>query len=143
MILLDANLLVYSYVDTFSQHDSAQAWLDSELNGSAPVGMPWQSVLAFVRLVSNPRIFDHPVTVVKAWQQVESWLECPVVWIPVPTDRHYGILRQLLTHGHLRSNHVPDAQLAALALEHNLVLHSTDGDFARFPGLRWKNPLAS
>ncbi len=74
MILVDANLLVYAHVGSFPQHDTAREWLDGRLSGRAPVGLPWPSLLAFVRIVSNPRIFDRPTSVLAAWQQVESWL---------------------------------------------------------------------
>ena len=142
MILVDANLLVYSHVGTFEQHPKANTWFDSVLNGPAPLGIPWPSVLAFVRIVSNPRIFEQPETVSEAWKQAEEWLACPPVWVPTPTERHQEILGPLLRNQTVRSNLVPDAHLAALAIEHGLLLCSTDGDFARFPGLKWENPIA-
>lgn len=142
MILVDANLLVYAHVTSLSQHERARAWLDDRLSGSTPVGLPWESALAFVRLVSNPRVFERPVTVAEGWAQVEGWLSCPPVWIPAPSERHAEILGGLLRAPGLRANHVPDAHLAALALEHGLTVCSTDGDFARFAGVRWQNPLA-
>lgn len=142
MILVDANLLVYSHVSSLPQHKAARTWLDQRLNGTAPVGLPWPSLLSFIRLVSNPRIFERPEPIVKAWSQVEEWLDCPPVWIPLPTERHRGALAPLVAVIGVRSNVVPDAHLAALAIEHGLILCSTDSDFARFPGLRWENPLA-
>lgn len=141
MILVDINLLVYAHVATFPAHHRARSWLDEYLNGTAPVGLPWPSLLGFVRLVSNPRIFEQPETVDEAWQQIEEWLDCPSVWIPQPGERHRDVLRPLLLNQGVRANLVPDAHLAALAIEHGLLLCSTDGDFARFPGLRWENPL--
>ncbi len=141
MILVDVNLLVYSHVRSFPQHEMARAWLDGRLSGVEPVGLPWPSLLGFVRLVSNPRVFEQPESIAMAWKQVRAWLGCPVSWTPVPTDRHEAILGPMLKMTGLRPNHVPDAHLAALAIEHDLVLCSTDGDFARFVGLRWKNPL--
>lgn len=142
MILLDANILVYAHVSQFPQHDRARAWLDSCLAGALPVGFPWPTLLAFLRLVTNPRVFELPEPIEQAWGQVQAWLDRPVSWIPEPTERHREILgRLLLSHG-ARANLVPDAHLAALALEHGLVLCSSDSDFARFPGLRWRNPLS-
>lgn len=141
MILLDANLLLYAHVSSFAQHDKAHAWLDGQLNGPTPVGLPWPSLLSFVRLVSNPRVFQQPATVAAAWHQVELWLDSPVAWIPGPGERHRELLGTLLARPDLRANHVPDAHLAALAMEHGLTLCSADSDFARFPGLRWQNPL--
>jgi predicted nucleic acid-binding protein len=77
-----------------------------------------------------------------AWQQVTAWLDCDTVWTPQPTERHAEVLGQLLSLPGVHGNLVPDAHLAALAIEHGLMLCSPDGDFARFPGLRWSNPLA-
>ncbi len=143
MILIDANLLIYAHVNTFPQHAAARGWLDGRLSGTASVGLPWPSLLAFIRLVTNPRIFEYPEAIDKAWQQVEEWLDCSPVWIPQPTDRHREALKTLLIDQSLRANLIPDAHLAALAIEHGLILCSTDGDFGRFPGLRWENPLLS
>jgi uncharacterized protein len=143
VILVDANLLVYAHVSGLPQHEAARAWLDGRLNGGSPVGLPWPSLLAFVRLVSNPRIFERPKSVANAWTQVEDWLGCPTAWVPVPTERHREVLGSMLRGHGLRADLVPDAHLAALAMEHGLTLCSTDGDFARFPGLRWENPLAT
>ena len=141
MILVDANLLVYAHVSSFPQHASARKWLDARINAAAPVGLPWPSLLAFVRIVSNPRIFDRPASVSAAWRQVESWLAAKSVWVPLPTERHLQVLGPLMASVEGRANLVPDAHLAALAIEHGLVLCSTDGDFARFDGLEWRNPL--
>ena len=141
MILVDANLLVYAHVASLPQHQAARVWLDSRLNGPTPVGLPWPTLLGFVRLISNPRIFEQPQTISAAWSQVEEWLTCSVVWIPQPTERHREILGSLMTDTLARSNLVPDAHLAALAIEHGLTLCSTDRDFARFSDLRWDDPL--
>lgn len=141
MILVDANLLVYACNQALPQHEAARRWLDGRLNDTPKVGLPWASLLAFVRLVSNPRIFQRPVSVTEAWRQVEEWLALEVTWTPEPTERHREILGPMLNRIDGKSNLVPDAHLAALAIEHGLLLYSTDGDFARFPGLRWENPL--
>jgi toxin-antitoxin system PIN domain toxin len=142
VILVDANLLVYAHVASFPQHGRARAWLDAQLNGAAPVGLPWPSLLDFMRLVTNPRVFRRPESAPEAWRQVGEWLDCEPVWIPQPTERHREVLGRLMTTAGMQANLVPDAHLAALALEHGLALCSTDGDFARFPDLRWRNPLA-
>jgi len=142
VILVDANLLVYARVRDFDQHDGARAWLEESLNTLARVGLPWPSLLAFVRLVTNPRIFPRPEPVKQAWQQVETWLRLRSVWIPPPTDRHQEILGRLMQNEVTRANLVPDAHLAALAIEHGLTLCSADGDFARFSELHWTNPIA-
>ena len=141
MILVDANLLVYAHVITFAQHEPARIWLDSRLGGPAQVGLPWPSLLSFVRLISNPRVFERPQSIPEAWSQVEKWLSCPTAWIQLPTTHHRQILAGLLKETPLRANHIPDAHLAALAIEYGLTLCSTDSDFARFPGVVWQNPL--
>ena len=141
MILLDANLLVYAYVTSLVQYRAAAAWLDQQLNGNAVVALPWQSLLSFARLVTNARIFERPSPIDSAWKQIESWLDCPVVRVPVPGERHREILGKLMRTSVDRANLIPDAHLAALAIENGYILCSTDGDFARFPELQWRNPL--
>ena len=144
MILVDANLLIYSQVSGLEQHPAARAWLDERLSDSSTrVGLPWPSLLAFVRVVANPRAFERSTTVMAAWAQVERWLELDSVWIPMPTGRHPVVLRRLLAETSEQSDLVPDAHLAALAIEHGLTLCSADRGFARFSGLRWENPLDS
>ena len=143
MILVDANLLLYAKVRDFPQHNAARAWLDERLNDVTGVGLPWQSLLAFVRLVSNPRIFQRPLPTSEAWVQVEEWLSCRNVWVPEPTERHIEILRSHLRSVGNRSNLIPDAHLAALSMEYGLILCSSDADFSRFEGLRWRNPLSA
>jgi toxin-antitoxin system PIN domain toxin len=143
MILVDANLLVYAHVRSFQQHESARAWLDAQLNGNSRVGLPWHSLLAFLRIVTNPRIFQMPESMSDAWKQVEAWLDCEVAWIPEPMERHRHVLGSLLGASGMQANLVPDAHLASLAIEHGLTLCSTDGDFARFQNLRWQNPLSA
>ena len=142
MILLDANLLFYSHVSSFPQHGRARTWLDTQLNSGGPVGLPWASLLAFLRIVTNPRVFERPEPIADAWRQVGAWLDVDAVWIPEPTERHRTVLGSLLDAGGIQANLVPDAHVAALAIEHGLTLCSSDGDFARFTDLRWQNPLA-
>jgi toxin-antitoxin system PIN domain toxin len=104
--------------------------------------LPWASLLAFLRLVTNSRVFEHPESMADAWSQVRAWLACESVWIPEPTERHGELLGDNLKLPGVHGNLVPDAHLAALAMEHGLTLCSTDGDFARFRALRWLNPIA-
>jgi toxin-antitoxin system PIN domain toxin len=141
LILVEANLLVYARTSSLPQHEAARRWLDARLSGTAAVGLPWPSLLAFLRLVTNPRIFSTPESTASAWEQVKAWLGSPVAWIPAPTDRHQEVLGALLQAASSRANLIPDAHLAALAIEHGLMLCSCDSDFARFSGLRWENPL--
>ncbi|MBV8118699.1 MAG: type II toxin-antitoxin system VapC family toxin [Alphaproteobacteria bacterium] len=141
MILIDANILIYAHVASLPQHQRARDWLDRQLNGFARVGLPWVSLLAFLRLVTNPRIFEHAEPVEQASAQVSMWLANDLVWVPQPTERHPAVLETLLALPGIYGNLVPDAHLAALAIEHGLTICSADADFARFPGLSWSNPL--
>ncbi|MCR4373953.1 MAG: PIN domain-containing protein [Acidobacteria bacterium] len=143
MILVDANLLLYAANHAAPEHETARAWLDSQLSRGVRVGLPWPSLLAFVRLVSNPLVVRQAVSIDAAWTQVREWLACETVWVPLPTERHADILGDLCRSPLMTSRLVPDAHLAALAIEHGLTVCSTDGDFAKFPGLTWENPLAS
>ncbi len=140
MILVDANLLVYAWNRGAPQHERACAWLQDRLNDRTGVGISWSTMLAFVRLVSNRRIFERALPVAEAWRQVEEWLSLRNVWTPEPAQRHQEILRSLMPEAS-RPELVPDAHLAALAIEYGLVLQTTDRDFARFSGLQWENPI--
>jgi uncharacterized protein len=142
VILCDTNLLVCAWARSMPQHAAARRWLEETLNSGIRVGMPWPVLLGFARLASNPRIFPRAIRIAAAWQVIESWLDNSNVWIPAPGDRHRELLSSLLPHTAGNANLIADAHLAALAIEHGPLLCSVDGDFARFPGLRWKNPLA-
>ncbi len=141
MIIVDANILIYAHVSSFQQHEGARVWLDNQLNETTRVGLPWPSLLAFARIVTNTRIFERPKSAVNTWKQIEAWLDCPSAWIPQPGEHHRKILGSLINQQNIIGNLVPDAHLAALAIEHGLLLCSTDGDFARFHGLKKKNPF--
>jgi toxin-antitoxin system PIN domain toxin len=141
-ILIDANLLVWAHHEQFARHRAARRWLADALTGVPLVGIPWPMILAFLRISTHPRALEQPLGIDVAWAVVRGWLERPNVRVPVPTDRHEAVLGQLLISGHAAANHVPDAHLAALAIEWGLELQSADRDFARYPGLRWRNPLS-
>jgi uncharacterized protein len=142
LILLDANLLVYAHTPESPRREAASTWLEEALNGSARVGLPWPTLLAFARLMGNPSVVSKPVPLDQAWNRVKEWLKLQQTWIPLPTDRHLTIISELVGE-ESRPDLAADAHLAALAIEHGLTLCSTDGDFARFRGVRWENPLAS
>lgn len=143
MMLLDVNLLVYAYNRSSEFHVPTRSWLDPLLNRGVQVGIPWPTILGFLRLLCNHRVFQGTKTPAQAWQIAESILAMPGVWVPLPGEQHARILGRLLTHGPgLSPRIIHDAHLAALAMEHGLILCSTDVDFARFDGLRWENPLA-
>jgi toxin-antitoxin system PIN domain toxin len=141
--LVDANLLLWAHHRQFPHHPAARAWWAQTMSTLPLVGIPWPTILAFVRISTHPRALEHPLSVEQAWAVVDSWLDSPNVWVPVPTERHRGILAQQLIGGHGTGNHVMDAHLAALAIEWGLELISADRDFARYPGMRWRDPIAS
>ena len=141
-MLLDANILVYAVDDASPRHAAASAWLEAQLNGDRRVGIPWESLMAFIRVTTHPRIAVRPLTPEAAWSHVDDWLRVPVVWVPLPTDRHAAVLGPLVEKYRPTGNLVPDAHLAALAIEHGAEVISTDTDFARFTEIRWRNPLA-
>ena len=141
-MLVDANLLLFA-VDLRSRwHKPARSWMDEVLNGTKRVGLPWQSLSAFLRIITHPRVTEVPLQPDEAWGHVEAWLGAPAAWIPQPTSSHADVLGSLIRSYQLRSNMVPDAQLAAVAIEHGLTIFSADTDFARFSEINWVNPLA-
>ncbi len=140
-MLVDANILLYA-VDSDSRfHDAARGWLENAINGTRRVGIPWQSLTSFVRIATHPRALREPLSPVEAWAFVEEWLDAPVTWAPEPGRAHREILGGLIEDLGLTGNLVPDAVLAALCLEHGLTMVSADSDFARFPAVRWLNPV--
>ena len=142
VILIDINLLVYAWDLRSPRNAAARAWLDTQLSEGGRVAMPWESTLGFIRIVTNPRIYTRPASIEHAWTQVTEWLGRENVWIPHATENHTSILDGLLKNLGGGSALVPDAHLAAMAIGHGLILCSSDGDFARFPNLRWVNPIA-
>jgi toxin-antitoxin system PIN domain toxin len=140
-MLVDANLLLYAVHERATQHEAAIAWLGEQLNGSRRVGLPWQSLMAFLRISTHPRAFERPLDPTTAYDRVTEWLAAPAAWVPQPGPGFAVALGDLIRRHEVRGNLVPDAQLAALALEHGLTVCSADTDFARFNEVRWQNPL--
>lgn len=141
MILVDANLLLYAEDSLSEHHDEARTWWDGHLSGVEPVALCWPVLNAFVRIGTNARLHQRPLTLKEAIERVQSWLDQRCVHVLQPGEQHWVIFQQMLRSGNAVGNLVSDAHLAALAVEHNCVLHSTDADFSRFRGLKWKNPL--
>lgn len=141
MIVVDANLLLYAVDSSSPQNSAARRWLETVLAAPAPVGLPWASLLAFLRIATHRRVFLAPLTVAEARAHVDAWLALRNVRVPVPGPRHWSILAELLVDGQAKGPLVSDAHLAALTIEHGGILATTDRDFARFPGLRFENPL--
>ena len=141
-MLLDANVLLYSVDEDSPFHVRARDWMVAALNGPQRVGLPWVSLWAFVRIVTNPRALTNPLTPAEAWEYVEGWLEAPAAWVPGPGRSHREILESLLIEHDLRAGLVTDGVLVAIAIEHGLKVVSADSDFARFPQIDWINPVA-
>jgi uncharacterized protein len=141
VIVLDANILLYAYDTSSEHHAKARAWIEQIFSSGVPIGLPWQTVAAFLRVVTNPRLPGKRFTPQEAAELVDQWLEQPNVRLLAPGDQHWVLLRQLLLDGQARGPLVTDAQLAALTTEYGGILHTTDRDFARFSGLRFTNPL--
>lgn len=141
-MLIDANLLLYAVDGRSPHHDAAREWLTRALNGPRRVGLPWASLGAFVRISTHPRASEHPLAPSQAWGVVEQWLDQPTTWVPEPGPRFSQLLGDLLVRHGAAGNLLPDAMLAALALEHGIEVQSADSDFARFTEVSWRNPIA-
>jgi hypothetical protein len=141
MILPDLNLLIHAYNSESPVHERARAWWEAVMSDAEPVGLAWALILGFIRITTHRQVLANPLSARAASDHVRSWLAQPQVLILHPGDRHaeifFGLLDQLGTAGNLTT----DAHLAALSIEHQSELHTTDADFARFPGVRWRNPL--
>ena len=141
MILVDANILLYAEDSLHPYHQKAREWWDGQLSRTGPVCLCWTVLSAFIRIGTNPRVYEHPLSLEQALDRVQSWLDQPCTRVVRPTDRHWTIFQQMLKDGQAVANLVTDAHLSALAIEHGCELASTDSDFARFPKLKWRNPL--
>jgi len=141
VIVPDINLLMYAHFSEFGQHGEARRWWQELLGGREPFGMLWSVSIGFLRLTTHPNKLTMPLTSEQAVVVVESWLSHPHVSVLQPGSQHLSVLAELLTAVGRGGNVVPDAHIAALAIEHDAEVHTNDRDFARFPGLRWSNPL--
>lgn len=138
-MLIDANTLLYA-TDVGSPQPVAARWLEDALNGRQRIGIPWQSIGAFIRIATHPRIVTTPMSATSTVEVVEEWLAADPVWVPPATERTMRVLSGLLTSAGVTGNLITDAQLAAMAIEHGVAVVSADTDFARFP-VTWLNPL--
>jgi toxin-antitoxin system PIN domain toxin len=143
VIVVDANLLIYAYHPRAAEHEKSRAWLEAVLSGPDLVCFAWLTLWAFLRIATNPRVFEQPLSTSEAEAAISSWLAQPVAGIAEPGERHWDILRGLVRDGQATGPLVMDAVLAAIALEHGATICTADRDFSRFPGIRWMNPLAA
>ncbi len=141
MTLVDANLLLYAHDPRAVHHDASRAWLEAALSGSALIRFAWLTLWAFLRISTNPRVYERPLSMEEAERLVSSWLAQPVAGVLEPGDRHWDILKELTRSGQAVGPLVMDAAIAAIAIEHGATLCTTDRDFARFEGLTWVNPI--
>jgi toxin-antitoxin system PIN domain toxin len=142
VIVLDANILIYAYDSGSSQHTKARDWVEKTFSGLESVGLSWQTVTAFLRVMTNTRLPGPRLSLEQAVRLVDEWLEQLNIRVLSPSDEHWILLRRMVVEGQASGALITDAQLAALTVEYGGVLHTTDRDFARFPSLRWTNPLA-
>jgi toxin-antitoxin system PIN domain toxin len=142
MIVLDANLLIYAYDTASPHHKAAIAWMGKALSGDELVGLPWQTAAAFLRVLTNAKLPGDRFTSEEAAEILDELLDQPNIRLLAPGENHWSWFRRMVTEGQARGPLVSDAELAAITIEYGGVLHTTDRDFARFPGLRWVNPLA-
>jgi len=143
MIVIDANLLLYAYSTAAPEHRRARGWVEEVFSGEALVGLPWLSVAAFIRVLSNANLHGERFTVIELVEIVERWIGSSNVRLLSPGERHRALFQEMLLKSQARGPMTTDAELAALTIEYGGVLYTTDRDFSRFPGLRWKNPLIS
>ncbi|MBT9332900.1 type II toxin-antitoxin system VapC family toxin [Paracidobacterium acidisoli] len=141
MILVDVNLLIYAVNEDAPEHRVIREWLEKTLSSGEEVGFAWVVLLAFLRLTTRQGLFTKPLPVKTAFELMESWLEQPAASVVHPGPKHFTLLRKLLEDSGTGGNLTTDAHLAAMAIERDAELCSLDRDFARFAGLRWRNPL--
>ncbi len=142
MILVNANLLIYTIDADSPRHNPARHWLEETLSGTTRVGLAWIVALAFVRITTRSGIVGNHLPPEQALAYVDSWLEQPFVYTIAPGRHHWPILRNLTLATGTAGNLTSDAHLAALAIEHGCTVYSSDDDFKRFPGIEHVNPLA-
>jgi len=141
MIVPDVNLLIYAYDTTCADHGKARVWVEAAFSGDEPIGLPWQTVSAFIRVLTYPGLFGEHFTMRQVLSIVDEWVAMPSIRVLSPGEDHWEYFREMLVDGDVRGKLTTDAELAALTIEYGGVLYTADRDFARFPGLRWVNPL--
>ncbi len=139
-MLVDANVLLSSVDSTSQHHQLAERWMTEALSGHNRIALPWASVGAFLRISTHPRVFREPLTSAQAWSCIEAWMGSGVTWIPAAGERTLKIFGELVLRHHVTANLVPDAQLAAFAVEHGIPVVTFDSDFRRFPEVTVVNP---
>ncbi len=143
MRIVDTSVLIPAVTPSLPQHQPARAALEAAINDDRPVGLVWVVVNGFVRLTTKPGLFEHPLAIGEAWELVDGWLEHPNVRVVQETEEHARLWSELLRSAGTGGNLTTDAWIAAIALAHGASVLTMDSDFARFPSVRWENPLSS
>ncbi len=142
MILLDVNVLVYAHRTDAPGHARYRDWLESVINSDIAYGLSDLVLSGFLRIVTHPRVFKEPTQLETALSVVMEVRDRPNCVVVGPGERHWDIFTRLCRQSEARGNIVADAYLAALAMESGSEWITTDRDYARFPGLRWRHPLS-
>lgn len=138
MILPDVNILIHAVNTDAPRNTVIRTWWDHVLSGATPVYLPWIVVLGFLRITTNPRMFLNPLSVDSAEQYIDEWLSQSPVRIINPGEGHWDLVKQLLSQAGTSGNLTTDAHIAALSIQWDCTVYSTDTDFARFSGIKWK-----
>ena len=140
--MVDVNILVYAFREVAPDHARYRAWLHSLVQSDEAYAVSDHVLSGFLRIATHPRIFHPPTPIASALAFTNAFRGEPNALAITPGPRHWEIFQRLCRDGGARGNLVPDAWLAALAIESGCEFITTDRDFARFPGLRWMHPLA-
>lgn len=143
MIILDANVLIYAHDIGTEQHLPTRAWLQRAFSDAESIRIPWTVVHAFLRVMTARRMARTPISISVAMDTVDEWFGSGAMSIIDPGPRYWTILRRISVEAQVSGAIFSDAHLAAIALEYDATLCTTDSDFARFPSLRLTNPLAT
>lgn len=142
MILPDINLLIYAYNSACEEHKVCSVWLEKLLNGNEPVCFSWHTIMGFIRILTTVKMVANPYSPKQAMDIAGEWLSTPVSMMLVPGDGHFAIFRQLVIDSGIAGARLADAHIAALAIEHNATVATSDKDFRGFDGVKLINPLA-
>ena len=141
MIIPDANLLLYAYDEASPFHTRAKSWWSECISGPEPVGLVAVVMFAFIRVGTSPKVFEMPFSIVEATGHVKRWLDAPSTELLAVTRADVDLALAWLRDAGSGGSLTTDAQIAAVAKRCRAWVHTADTDFARFPGVRWKNPV--
>jgi toxin-antitoxin system PIN domain toxin len=140
VILVDANIVLHAYHPHSEHHKACRLWIEENFSAPSPIGLPWLTIWAFLRISTNPHAFEKPLAMKEAAAIASSWLDVAAVRVVVPGERYWEILRNLLLEAQVTGPLVTDAALAAMAIEQGASICTTDRDFARFAEVQIVDP---